>query len=421
MNYLPERDLLVLLLSKQAFNAFYEYIDKTYLKDNYRELAHIYLALKECHAATEADLSLSDLQAWFFSKYPDVDKEIYVSLFKTLSEQQIDPALGTRMLVDIKARKQALKLSEAYFGFSNGNTSMEQLLESIASNDLGAKEGGVDGEEFNFVSTSISSIIEEIFQKPGLRWRLDALNKSLGSLRKGNFGFLFARPETGKTTLLASEISFMLTQLKDEDGSVIWFNNEQVGAEVMMRMYQGYFGIRLEQLKANPKKYEEEFEAQTKGRFLLVDNANIDKGMVERICKRFNPSLIVFDQIDKIKGFAADREDLRLGSIYIWARELAKQYCPVVGVCQADGSGEGQKWLTMDNVANAKTSKQAEADWILGIGAVHAEGMQFVRYLNISKNKLMGDDDSIGRLRHGHFEVLIQPEIARFKDIIEYT
>ena len=142
--------------------------------------------------------------------------------------------------------------------------------------------------------------------------------------------------------------------------------------------------------------------------------------MVEKIVKRFNPSLIVFDQIDKIKGFVNDREDLRLGAIYIWARELAKMYCPVIGICQADGTAEGQKWLTMDHVANAKTSKQAEADWILGMGAIHAEGMQFIRYLHLSKNKLIGDEDTLTKLRHGRMEVLIQPEIARFKDIVNY-
>lgn len=54
------------------------------------------------------------------------------------------------------------------------------------------------------------------------------------------------------------------------------------------------------------------------------------------------------------------------------------------------------------------------------MGAVHAEGMQFIRYLNISKNKLMGDDDTLPKLRHGRFEVMIEPEIARFRDIIKY-
>ena len=64
--------------------------------------------------------------------------------------------------------------------------------------------------------------------------------------------------------------------------------------------------------------------------------------------------------LDKIKGFNSDRDDLKLGFIYQWARELAKQYCPVIGVSQADGTGEGKKWLTMDNVSGAKTSKQAK-------------------------------------------------------------
>jgi len=151
-----------------------------------------------------------------------------------------------------------------------------------------------------------------------------------------------------------------------------------------------------------------------------VDDPAISKDKVERITKAVKPGLIIFDQIDKIKGFKADRDDLVYGEIYQWARELAKLYAPTIGVCQAGGTGEGVKWLTMDHVSNAKTSKQAEADWILGIGKSHDEGSQYVRYLNISKNKLTGDDDFIESLRHGRFEVLIQSEIARYKDIVNY-
>jgi hypothetical protein len=213
----------------------------------------------------------------------------------------------------------------------------------------------------------------------------------------------------------------MLTQLTVDHGPIIWFNNEQPGDEVMLRVYQGFFGLRLEQIRANVAKYEEEFERLTHGKFKLKDDAQINKGDVERICRALKPSLVVFDQIDKIHGFAADREDLRLGAIYIWARELAKQYCPVIGICQAAGTGEGVKWLTMDNVANAQTAKQAEADWILGMGAQHGEGMQFIRYLHLSKNKLIGDEDTNPKMRHGRMEVLIEPETARFKDLLSYA
>lgn len=243
----------------------------------------------------------------------------------------------------------------------------------------------------------------------------------LGSLRKGDFGFLFARPETGKTTFLASEVSFFAEQLASSGISnpILWFNNEEQGNKVKIRLYQASLGIPLEKLYSDRKGCYNDYMKKTKGLIKLYDSASIHKRQVEQICKQIKPSLIVFDQIDKIKGFDADRNDLQLGSIYIWARELAKQYCPVIGVCQADVSGEGKKWLTMDNVANAKTSKQAEADWILGIGAVHDPGFEYVRYLHASKNKLSGDEDSVPEMRHGREEVIIEPQIARYRDIME--
>lgn len=184
----------------------------------------------------------------------------------------------------------------------------------------------------------------------------------------------------------------------------------------MLRVYQAYFGVTLEELLSNVPKYEKLFLEETQGRFKLFDSAAVDWRKVEAICKKWNPALVLFDQIDKIKGFESDREDLRLGAIYIWAREIAKKYCPVIGVCQADGTGENVRYLTMSNVANAKTSKQAEADWILGIGTIHDTGWESVRFLNLSKNKLMGDKDTDPKLRHGKMEVLIKPDVARYED-----
>jgi hypothetical protein len=86
-------------------------------------------------------------------------------------------------------------------------------------------------------------------------------------------------------------------------------------------------------------------------------------------------------------------------------------------VCQADGTGEGVKWLNMGHVANAKTAKQAEADWILGIGKSNDDGLSYVRNFNISKNKLSGDEDTLPEMRHGRFECVIKPDIARYIDV----
>jgi len=218
---------------------------------------------------------------------------------------------------------------------------------------------------------------------------------------------------TGKTTFLASEVSYFAEQC---DSPILWFNNEEQGSKVKLRIYQASLGIGLTELLNNRDKYGKQFFDKTARKIILNDAANTTKNDVQRLIELYQPGCIVFDQLDKIQGFSGDREDIRLGNIYIWARNIAKQYCPVIGVCQADATGEGKRWLTMDNVASAKTTKQAEADWIIGIGKTHNENEEYFRYLSICKNKLLGDEDTDPILRHGHLTVKINPYIARYED-----
>jgi hypothetical protein len=208
--------------------------------------------------------------------------------------------------------------------------------------------------------------------------------------------------------------------LEQTDRPIVWLNNEEQNNKVILRIYQSYFGVSLTQLLSNTKKYKDAFEEKFKDRlkFFGIDFCN--KRDIEQIVKIHKPALVIYDQLDKIQGFEADRDDLRLGTIYEWARNLCKVGHAAIGVTQADGTAENTKWLTMQHVANAKTSKQAEADWILGIGAIHAEGTEKIRYLSICKNKLLGDNDTVSSLRHGRFEVLIEAEKMQFKDIVSY-
>lgn len=334
-------------------------------------------------------------------------------MLQDLRNVSIDDAVGESILAAMTRKKVATSLSEAAYKLASGVGSLEEVQRlTEALNAPSEKE-----DVFETVTTDLEILASNAVNKPGLRWRLDCLNKSLGSLRKGDFGFIFARPETGKTTFLASESSSMVDSCTSP---IVWFNNEEQGEKVMIRFYQAYFGVALDVLLANVSQYKKLFQTRIGERFILVDNAGADWRSIERIIHSVQPSLIIYDQIDKIKGFKADRDDLVYGAIYQWARELSKTYAPTIGVCQADGSAEGQKWLSMANVSNAKTSKQAEADWILGLGKTHEETSEYIRYINLSKNKLMGDKDSIPSLRHGRFEVVIQPEIARFKDIVVY-
>ena len=308
---------------------------------------------------TPESLSIDDLSNLYFST-PRRDTEYYTGVFDALRKNESSEASTRKLIKGLQQARLLRELSLLAYDAAEGRKPLSDV--STFLKQLEEPEDVSDHKDYEFVTDDLEVLANERLSQPGLRWRMRTLNESLGSLRKGNFGFVFARPETGKTTFLASEVSYMATQIPTEAGPVLWFNNEQVGSEVMLRIYQSTLGVDNVQLfrdlPGNRKKYHD----ITGGKIKLIDQASITWKQIEKICEKYQPSLVVFDQIDKIKGFDADREDLRLGAIYIWARELAKTYCPVIGVCQADGSGEGQRWLTMANVANAKTSKQAEAD-----------------------------------------------------------
>lgn len=397
------------LLNKDLYNKYITSISSLISKDN-RELVFLYKFLGELHKTYSRDILFEEYSLYVLSRVPDKDKDTFLALLQKIQEYPPSDIIED-ILTDQHQKHLAYALAMKALEASEGRFSFDELR-GYAHNHLEAPQAATEAS-LNIVTHDLHELLDDTYKQQGLRWRLNAMNQMLGSLRKGNFGFIFARPETGKTTFLASEITYFATQTSRP---ILWFNNEEQGGAVELRIFQAAIGCTLAELRAFPDKSNARFAELGGTNIKLVDSASIHRKQVEELCQIYDPALIVFDQLDKIKGFVGDRDDLRLGSIYIWARELAKQYCPVIAVSQADVSGEGRKWLNMENVANAKTAKQAEADWILGIGATFSDSEQFDRFLHLSKNKLIGDADTIPELRHGKIAVRIEPEIARYAD-----
>jgi replicative DNA helicase len=402
----PELALLPILLNYVMYTKYRPFIT---IKEQ-RDLQNLYHLLDELMGRYQRDLSLDEYSLFVLSNSKDVD--VATKLLSVIKEANVQPDVAEQLLLQYKERELAHTAALLAIDVTEGKQSFAALVELLSRHESIQEEM----QEHQFIEDDLEKLHADHIQKHGLRWRLNSLNKILGSLRKGDFGFIFARPESGKTTFLASEITFFAEQLSEDEGPIIWFNNEEDGKKVQIRCYQASLGVTLEELFRDKSAANERYHSLTRGKIKIFDSASISKNQVERLCKDLNPSAIVFDQLDKIKGFTGDREDLRLGSIYQWAREIAKSYCPVIAVTQSDGSGEGKKWLTMENVANAKTAKQAEADWILGIGATHQDGFEYVRHLHASKNKLTGDEDTDPTQRHGKVDVIIEPQTARYSD-----
>ena len=399
---------------KQLYLRYNKYINLSYIKTNYKELYKIYNSIILIYTKyNNTSITKEELESSYISNYPvikEADRRELLGLLDRIFASEINETILTETLKSHRIRSLAGEIAITALEVAEGKKPLGTLQKAYSA--LQDKDARLDTE---FVSDDLEALYTATAGGSGLRWPLDCLNKSLGPLRKGNFGIVFARPEVGKTTFVTQFATFAATQVVKP---ILYFNNEQAGVEVKLRLYQSAFGVNTQDLFNNRSKYKELYQQLTKGLIYLLDDAILSKETVETVVEQCQPSLIIFDQLDKVYGFNDDRYDLELGQRYQWARELAKAYCPVIGVTQADASGENIKYLTMSNVANSKTSKAAEADWILGIGANQNDDFKLYRYFNISKNKLLGDEYTNPELRHGRFQLIIEPEIARYREII---
>lgn len=406
--------LKTFLIQSIYYNKYNTLVNKEQFKNN-KILYKLWLCLDKLKESVPQDShTVEQLVLLFKTDYPVLNKDEKL-LFEAVLDQlntvtvTTDDAIVVGYLQSLHERQVAEQLAIAALDVSQGRKSKEELeplTRELFTNLLNTVQ------ESMYVDCSLDAAISHV-GAPGFRWRLRALNQALGSLRKGNFGFIFARPETGKTTFLASEVGSFASQT---DGVILWVNNEEPTPQIMLRVYCAALGKDKDWIIANLDAAKAEYAKLIGDRIKIVDTANANKRDVERICKELNPRLIVFDQLDKITGpFGDERNDLVLKAKYQWARELSKVYGPVIGVCQAGGSAEGKRYLDMNDVDSSHTAKQGEADWVLGIGMTHNDGDEFVRYLSICKNKLPGDEDTVPEMRHARMQVGINPFIARYE------
>lgn len=402
-------------LSRESYERYYKYVKLDYIKINYSNIYKIFNTIhsyynkyddKELITKEELDLSYN-------SNYllKEQERKEVSTLIDTVFKTEITNSDAVIELLD-EHRKRSLAgdIARISLDVEEGTASLDDLHKIYAEFD----QASIEIDESAVVDMSLADLYQSQVATQGLRWRLKWLNQSLGSLRKGDFGFIFARPETGKTTFLASEVTQMIQQT---EGNIVWFNNEEQGNKVAIRCYQAMLGLKTDELFTNVEENQAKFEALGGKRIKIYDYEDSSRAnRIDAILKEDKPALIIIDQIDKVKGFKADRNDLELKAIYQWAREIAKKYAPVIAVSQAGGTGEGKLFLTMDDVDGSKTGKQGEADWILGIGK-ETDNTSRIRYFNICKNKLLGDADTLPDLRHGNSQVLIRPEVARYEDI----
>lgn len=373
---------------------------------------------------TRLNVDWNAFSTWFsIIKHSSFKTEV-LDLYKKIFENMCTISFSTiekDLLKAFMERDYLTRIADHALRGAEGTKAVTVEDISVLVDDYKKESGDVLEDKKYIVMDDIHSLLDHVVGSGGLNWRLPELNLALGPLRKGDFITLTARPDSGKTTMLAAESTFMAKQLP-EDQNVIWFNNEEEGRKVKFRVLQAAIAWTTKAIKDNPIRAWDLYEKAvgTTSKILIYDRPSFSIKDVSIILKEYNPGLIIFDQLRKVKGFEkeAGSDVQRLQLIFQQAREWAKEYAPVINVHQARGDAEGQKWIELNQMHGSQTDIQGEVDAVISLGRTHEAGLEKERYIYIPKNKLAGGGTSDEGFRNGKFVLEIQPEIARFKGFV---
>jgi len=418
--------MLKLFLSREKLERFEDLVNRDILSE---EEAILFSDFKEYFRVfpSEDHISSVSFREWFFLvRHPKLSgdrAEIFkILLDKIFDGESLSEEEEKQLIYSLIAREYCLNIGNKGFQGFDSDIDPESAIEDIQGliDNYNQEVDKVAEYEQYLCRQDLEEIVDSLSVKGGFRWPLESLRKSLGPLRKGDFVILGARPDSGKTSMLAFLITNFAQQLKDDE-KVLVVHNEEGGLKFKYRCFQSALGKSVVEIRKDISGARERYIELMGGdlnRIEIFDKPGVNVKDVAPVLKQGKFKLIVFDQLWKIHGFekVAGNEVTRQTMLFNWARELAKKYGPVITSHQADATAQGEKYIDMNQLYLSKTGVQGEADAIITMGRTYEAGMEDIRYLFIPKNKLVDGEETDPAMRNGKWEVIFDYETARFTD-----
>ena len=347
-------------------------------------------------------IKMGAFKTYFFSfahpKLTDDQKDYYSKMIDA-AEKDCDEATTRLMANQMVELTFATDVANDAMDFERGEDI--DIIGSVSERtDLAKAQIMLGDTSEMFVSTDIGDLLDEDSNDTGLKFSLDCLRNGIRPLRSGDFVLVCSRPDTGKTTFLASELVGIAATIS-EDKPVLWFNNEGEGNRIVKRLYQAFLGCNTEELQQRLQDgtLRDDFMRAGGGLVRIIDCHDWDTQMVEQVIEDVQPSLVIFDMIDNIefKGSMRSGHDARTDQVleaqYQWARKLGVKYGhPVIATSQisadVEQQAETQCYPPMHALKDSKTGKQGAADLIIMIGKSSDPTMPYDRFISTPKNKL---------------------------------
>jgi replicative DNA helicase len=404
-------DVLIALSGREEYEKYSRFVKRTALSE---EAFDIFSAMGEWLKSNESAerMDWSAFSAWFvLVRHAKMDKtklavrkDLIASLSGRTQDGDIQP-----LIEGLAKRDYAARIADVALRITDGDYSLDfQGIEALVDEYRRSVEG-VSALERDVGAFTLDRL--ESVAGPGLDWRMPELMLAAGPVRQGDLIVFAKRPDAGGTTFLSDQTTYMAEQIPD-DRTILWCNNEEQGDKVRRRIVQAGIGWTNEEMAHDLKGALEEYAATVGDldKIVVFDRARMHTKDVERLCRTYNPALIIFDQLHKMKGFDGEAEHERQTLLFNWAREMAKEWAPVIAVHQLGNEAENTKYVGMGALYGAKTGPQGEADLIITMGRTIDGGN--TRYFYTPKNKLLTPGDP--SKRNFRWENTIITDRARF-------
>lgn len=358
-------------------------------------------------------MSVDELETWFFTEYPQIkNRDQYVHIFNNVRRLDVSNSVATETVKRLLAKETAEKICEHLMPVLGGEQPerIGEVVEYIT--DYRSETENLDENKSPFITDGISELLASEVRVPGLNWRLRILNETIGPLRRGTLGHIFARPESGKSSFLISEVGGMLGQLQGDE-IILGVFNEDKGRRMKLRLYESVLGMSEADINQTPSEViEQEFDRLGGNRFMVYYNPGATIEEIQAFLDTLPIRLVVVDIADHVQF--RDKPSAKyefLEELYRRYRILAGNYnVDFITTGQADAACAGHKILHLENMNNSKVGKQGALDYAIGIGSTHDPADQDLRWLSIVKNKLTSESG-------GPYTVRFDKATGRYYDL----
>lgn len=251
----------------------------------------------------------------------------------------------------------------------------------------------------DFIETPIGELLSEITDDKGIKFRRwAALRDHIAGLQGGASVAIAARPDKGKTSLIAAILTDFAPQVQamyGADRPILWLNNEGSGKRIIPRIYQAALQVDLDELAQLSNsgllvpKYVEALGGV--GNLIRVkDMHGASLAHIEQVIEAQKPAVVVADMLSnfKLPGNGGGNKAEAIEDLWKEWRELMVRHdCVGLATVQISVEGGNMPYPPYSALKDSKTGIQGATDIILMMGSLDNHNAQSLRWLSSPKNK----------------------------------